>query len=326
MALQQFTDEQYYPEGEGGLGEAALGYYQYISLTDLVNNFMFEKTGEGTRIGKIHRNKVAYAAQRAIQEFNYDILRIQKSLVIDVNTDKNTITLPHDFVSDVQLSSLDNLGQKHPLLRSWRTTPGQDPSLDDEFNYLFSEDGELLITTPGYNVDQFNTEVRGEINQAQQDYTGYIYGSVYNDYEYPYAGGYYKRFGAQGEDLNSNGTYTIDHDQGIVYLSGAFNTSSPSIDDTDVETDSSYFQLDYISDGLGTTEAEIKVHKLAEEAVLLEMEYRIMHNSDTAQEYVLRRVDKKRSAKSRNTKLRLQNLKFTELAQVFRQQSVWIKH
>lgn len=322
MALLN-TDEQYYPEGSGGLGEGELGYYQFVTLTDLINNFMFEKTGEGTRIGAMNRNRVAYAAQRAIQEFNYDILKVTTSLVIEVDASKNLIILPQDFVSEVGCSSLDNLGQKHPLLRTWRTTPGQDPTLDDELLYTFDDNGDLLVETPGYNLNQFNTQIRGEINQAQQDYTGYVYGSVYNDYEYPYAGGYYKRFGAQGEDLNSNGTYQIDETQGILYLSGSFYNEGAD----DLNTpQSSYFQLDYITDGLGKDESDIKVHKLVEEAVYLEMETRILSNADSIPEYVINRVDKKRRAKTRNSKLRLQRLKFGELAQVFRQQSVWIKH
>ena len=290
-----------------------LGGYQFINLDDLINNFMFEKTGEGSRLGMINRNKVAFAVQRAIQEFNYDILRTSRSQILEVDPAKNSIILPHDFVSEVQVSMVNNLGQKIPLLKDWNVTAGQDPALTDTYEYVFDDDNNLMIMTPGENIDRWQDSSQA-YDISRRDYTGYVYGSVYNDYEYPYAGGYYKRFGAQGEDQNGNGRYVIDRDQGLIYL-------SEGITGTDL-----FVQIDYISDGLGDEECDIKVNKLAEEAIYMEVEYRLMCNSDSIQEYAIRRVDNRRKAKARATKMRLHNMKIGELQQVFRQQSVWIKH
>ena len=309
------------PEGENASiyweyyrDQPNLGYYQFISLEDLINNLMFEKTGEGTRLGMVNRNKVAFAVQRAIQEFNYDILRTNRSQIVEVNPDKNFIVLPHDFVDEVQISYINNLGQKKPLIKDWNVTAGQEPMQQDDYEYGYADDGNLVIMTPGVNLERFG-DSQSVFNTARQEYTGYVYGSVYNDYEYPYAGGYYKRFGSQGEDQSTNGRYVIDRDQGVLYLSGGFNGQEDL-----------YIQIDYVSDGLGIDESEIKVNKLAEEAIYMEVEYRLMCNSDSIQEYAIRRVDNRRRAKTRATKIRLQNLKLGELQQIFRQQSNWLKH
>ena len=291
-----------------------VGYYQFISLDDLINNLMFEKTGEGTRLGKVARNKVAFAVQRAIQEFNYDILRTNRSQILEVNPDNHALMLPIDFVDEVQISSINSIGQKKPLIKDWNVTSGQDAILDENYQYLYDNDNNLLLASYGVNIDRFQDSA-SQYASARLDYTGYVYGSVFNDYEYPYAGGYHKRFGSQGEDQSTNGRYVIDRDQGLIFLSGSF------MDQEDL-----YIQIDYVSDGLGTDESEIKVNKLAEEAIYMEVEYRLMANSDSVPEYAIRRVDQRRKAKARATKIRLQNMKIGELQQVFRQQSVWIKH
>jgi hypothetical protein len=43
-------------------------------------------------------------------------------------------------------------------------------------------------------------------------------------------------------------------------------------------------------------------------------------------EYVVNRLKREKSAKLRNTKIRLSNIKLNEIVQVLRGQSKWIKH
>ena len=83
--------------------------------------------------------------------------------------------------------------------------------------------------------------------------------------------------------------------------------------------------LEYISDGLGT-DAEMQVHKFAEEAM-----YKwIAHGCLTARlgipEYVINRFKKEKFAETRKAKLRLSNIKLEEITQILRGKSKQIKH
>ena len=83
--------------------------------------------------------------------------------------------------------------------------------------------------------------------------------------------------------------------------------------------------IDYLSDSLGT-DAEMKVHKLAEEAMYKCIAYSIISTRANVQEYVVRRFQKDRFAAVRKAKLRLSNLKLEELTQILRGKSKQIKH
>ena len=83
--------------------------------------------------------------------------------------------------------------------------------------------------------------------------------------------------------------------------------------------------IDYLSDSLGT-DAEMKVHKLAEEAMYKCIAYSIISTRANVQEYIVRRFQKDRFAAVRKAKLRLSNLKLEELTQILRGKSKQIKH
>ena len=83
--------------------------------------------------------------------------------------------------------------------------------------------------------------------------------------------------------------------------------------------------LKYISDGLGT-DAEMQVHKLAEEAIYKYIAHAVLATRANTPEYQIARFKKEMFAAKRNAKLRMSNLKIAELAQVMRNQSKWIKH
>ena len=83
--------------------------------------------------------------------------------------------------------------------------------------------------------------------------------------------------------------------------------------------------LKYISDSLGT-DAEMQVHKLAEEAMYKWIAHAILASKSNVQEYLVNRFKKERFAEVRKAKLRLSNLKIEELTQIMRGKSKFIKH
>ena len=82
--------------------------------------------------------------------------------------------------------------------------------------------------------------------------------------------------------------------------------------------------LKYISDGLGT-DAEMVVHKFAEDAIYKYIAHAVLATRANTQEYLVQRFKKEMVAAKRNAKLRLSNMKLSEMAQVMRNQSKWIK-
>jgi RNA-binding protein YlmH len=70
---------------------------------------------------------------------------------------------------------------------------------------------------------------------------------------------------------------------------------------------------------------DARIPKLAEEALYAHILYSILSTRVGIQEYVVRRFKQERSAKLRNAKIRLSNLKLDQVIQVMRGKSKWIK-
>ena len=83
--------------------------------------------------------------------------------------------------------------------------------------------------------------------------------------------------------------------------------------------------LEYISDGLSTN-LDTRVPKLAEEAMYAYISHAIIASRINQPEYIVNRLKREKSAKLRNAKIRLSNLKLNEIIQVMRGKSKWIKH
>jgi len=100
-------------------------------------------------------------------------------------------------------------------------------------------------------------------------------------------------------------------------MSGLINFSSSIVGATVV--------IEYISDGLGT-DAEMQVHKFAEEAMYKCIAHAILSTRANVPEYLVARLKKEKYAYTRTAKLRLSNLKIEELTQILRGKSKQIKH
>ena len=83
--------------------------------------------------------------------------------------------------------------------------------------------------------------------------------------------------------------------------------------------------LQYISDSLGT-DAEMQVHKLAEEAMYKYIAHAILATKAEIPEYLVARFKKEAYASKRQAKLRLSNIKLEEITQILRGKSKHIKH
>ena len=95
-------DVDNYSALDGGTGLAVPGYYRRTNLNDIINNFIIGYVGDGKTLPKVPRYEVAFWAQRAVQEFSYDVFHSEKSMEIQLSSTLQ-MSLPSDYVNWVKL-------------------------------------------------------------------------------------------------------------------------------------------------------------------------------------------------------------------------------
>jgi len=147
----------------------------------------------------------------------------------------------------------------------------------------------------------WNSYKAGTPSENQDDYQ--------DDTYWPMDG---SRYGLDPQHAQANGSFYIDCRLGKIHFSS--NISGKTV------------ILDYISDSLGT-DAEMQVHKFAEEAMYKYIAYAILStSSQPIHQQLAPRFKKERFAETRKAKLRLSNIKLEELTQILRGKSKQIKH
>ena len=73
----------------------------FISLNDIINNFIISYTGPGKLIPDSKRTEVIFHARRCLQEFAYETLK--SKFTVDVGTVPGSYDLPADFVSIISI-------------------------------------------------------------------------------------------------------------------------------------------------------------------------------------------------------------------------------
>ena len=305
MGLINQTNEQYY-EGADGVwnsGDENYGDYQFASIENVINNFMIAYVGEDKIISKIKRTDVMFHAKRAIQELSFDTLPSEKAQEIEIGPALNMI-LPQDYVNYVKFSYTDSRGVERILYPTRDTSNPVGIAQDANYEYTFDNTGEILESDESVTWERFKSNSTAQVNNADNpnDLTD---SELFNLYRYG------RRYGISPEHAQSNGVFYIDRLKGIVHFSSHLANQIVT--------------LKYISDGLGT-DAEMQVHKFAEEAIYKYIAHAVLATRANTQEYIVQRFKKEMVAARRNAKLRLSNLKIAELAQVMRNQSKWIKH
>ena len=111
--MAYITQYEYYENNGNQPEDKNWGSYQYVSLYDIVNNFMLMYSGNHSLVNNEERYKVLFHAKRGIQELNYDAFKEIKILQLTVC---NTLrfVLPSDYVNWVRISVYKN-GLLYPL-------------------------------------------------------------------------------------------------------------------------------------------------------------------------------------------------------------------
>jgi hypothetical protein len=281
------------------------GNYRYTSLADLVNNFMVSYVGDGKIINRAKRRDILFHAKRAMQEFAFDIAKVEKIQEIELGPNLS-IPMPQDYVNYVAFSYVDEYGVEHPINRGRITSSPSEAILqDDDALYMFDDEEQVIKTTSLTDERLLNLDARSLTGSYNNE--DYFYNRDYPAEKLIEAG---KRYGGTPELMNKNGFFYIDE------YKGAFKFSSNLV--------GAIITIKYVSDSLGTDE-EMKVHKFAEEALYKYVAHAILSTMAQVPEYIVNRFKRERRAAMRNAKLRLYDLKLPELTNVMRGKSKHIK-
>jgi hypothetical protein len=275
------------------------GNYQFVTHKDIVNNFMMTYVGEGKLIPKIKRTNVVFHARRAIQEFTYDIFRSLKTQEIEIPPHLWMI-LPHDYVAYQKVAWVDDNGIERTLFPARKSSNPKAILQDEDYIYLFDDlDGDILYAETSETWKRFKASTDGTRNNEDSDIS---------DYEYiDTTGG---RYGLDPEYSQNNGLFFIDNEYGKIFFDSTMTGK--------------VITLSYISDGLAE-DAEMLVHKLAEEAVYMHILYAVLNSMRDIPEYVINRFKKRRFAEMKKAKIRLSQIKIEELTQLMRGKSKRLK-
>ena len=306
--MAYITNYQYYTNSGVVPENANWGEYQFVTLKDIVNNFMLMYVGDNELVNNVSRYKVLFHAKRGIQEINYDALRNIK--VLQQGVDENLrFILPPDYINYVRIS-VEKDGILFPLHENTKINYATEYLKDNNGDLLFDVNGEVLEA----GNSQLDRDRLAGLPQQQFLDSGVRYGQwgwcVDGDWYFGYGiGGYY---GLNTETATINDTFRIDRKSGVINFSSGVNAQA--------------VVLEYVSDGMENGDDDsVSINKLAEDYIYTYIRWAILDNRVDAQEYVVRRARKEKMAKLRNAKIRLSNMHAGRLLMNLRGRDKWIK-
>jgi len=302
--MAYLTDYQYYQNAGGTPTSQNWGSYQFVSLDDIVNNFMLMYQGNNELVNNLPRYKILFHAKRGIQELNYDAMKEIKILQLSLD-DSLLFVLPSDYVNWVRVSMFQQ-GVLMPLTENIQTQWANTYLQDNDNNIIFDQNGNVLKPQDS-PLDMSKRTIYLNSNSPYDGCEGCcIDGFWYFDFAIG------ARFGLNTETANNNPTFSIDKQRGVINFSSIASGQS--------------IVLEYVSDGMETgTDGDISVNKLFEEFLYAYIKYAILNGKLGVQEYVVNRARKDKSSLLRNAKIRLSNIHPGRLLMNLRGQAKWIK-
>jgi len=203
---------------------------------------------------------------------------------------------------DIVVISYHDFGTKLDIIEATNNISNVSAMSAPSGNELY----QTSLTSPTGNEKNSSTWNNYKSHTPSENNTN-DYQDYQNDIYWPNEG---RRYGLDPQHAQINGSFYIDDRLGRIHFSS--NISGKTV------------ILDYISDSLGT-DAEMQVHKFAEEAMYKWMAHAILSTSSYGQPLV-RRLTREKFAAVRKAKLRLSNIKLEEITQILRGKSKQIKH
>ena len=295
----------FFEKAYGDVVEENYGSYSYTKLSDIINNFIVAYVGAGKLIPSVKRTDVIFHAKRAMQEFSYDTLKSINSQELSI-PNSLSVAIPQDYVNYVNLYWVDTGGVKHIIMPTRLTSNPKEIPLQSNNGIPVQDNFNNNIDTESITEDRWATN--NLVTREQYiDSTEFGWDFYYGENSYKSG----KIYGLDPQNSNINGYFTINERE------GKFSFSSDLVDKVII--------LEYISDGVSTG-LETRIPKMAEEAMYAYISHALISTRSNQPEYIVNRLKQEKSAKLRNAKIRLSNLKLNEIVQVMRGKSKWIKH
>ena len=290
--MAYISDYQYYANSGNNPSNANWGSYQYVSLFEIVNNFMLMHTGNHSLINNEERYKIIFHAKRAIQELNYDAFKEIKILELSV-VDSLRYVLPQDFVNWVRIS-LYRDRYLRPLTENIQALSSNAYLQDNQGNILFDQFGNILRPQDS-NIDYdriHKTKRSIYLNEGSQ-FNGQLGWDIDGMWYFDYAIG--AAYGLNTETANFNPTFKIDKKNGVI------NFDSSMAGEICI--------LEYVSDGMENGDNSlVTVNKLFEQYIYASIKYEMLTSKFGVQEYIVNRARKEKGSLLRNAKIRMSNI------------------
>jgi len=290
--MAYISQYQYYANSGNTPEDANWGSYQYVSLQDIVTNFLLMYSGNHSLVNNEERYKILFHAKRAIQELNYDAFKEIKVLELTV-AENLKFVLPSDYVNWVRISLYKN-GYLRPLSENIQALSSDAYLQDNNGKILFDINGNILRPQDSMiDYDRLHKLKKSiYLNQGNQ-FNGQMGWCVDGDWYFDYAIG--ARFGLNTETANFNPTFNVDKKAGVI------NFDSSMVNELCI--------LEYVSDGMENGDNSlITVNKMFEHYIYAAIKYEILNSKFGVQEYVVSRARKEKSALLRNAKIRISNI------------------
>lgn len=290
--MAYISQYQYYENGGLSPEDKNWGSYQYVSLQDIVTNFLLMYSGNHSLVNNEERYKILFHAKRAIQELNYDAFKEIKVLELSV-AESLRYVLPSDFVNWVRISMYKD-GFLRPLTENIQALSSSAYLQDNNANILFDQNGNIL--RPENSTIDFDRlhHLKKDIylNRDSQFYGQegwFVDGMWYFNYTIG------SRIGLNTETANFNPTFTIDKKLGVINF--------------DSKMSGELCILEYVSDGMENgDDSLVTVNKMFEDYIYAAIEYAILSSKFNVQEYIINRVRKRKSSLLRNARIRISNI------------------
>ena len=203
--LDGTTQAQYYASSNSG----NYGNYQFTTLENIINAFMYIYVGEGKIISKANRTDIQFHAMRAIQELSYDVLKSFKSQEIEVPNTLSMI-LPQDYVNYIKLVRVGTDGIERRLYPANKTSdPFAITQVDGVYQYTDTDGDEITDTlteqTPSNTSDNFDDATPTNYHLYDINYSSDIDISVEG-----------RRYGLDPQHAQINGSFFIDNLRGLI--------------------------------------------------------------------------------------------------------------
>ena len=134
------------------------GSYEYITLGDIINNFIVGYVGAGKLIPGCKRTDIMFHAKRGLQEFSYDTLKCIKSQELTIPPSLS-LPIPQDYVNYVKITWVDDSGIEHIIYPTSKTSNPKSIKQNADGSYVFNNDTTLAEqTSPNSTSETHETQ------------------------------------------------------------------------------------------------------------------------------------------------------------------------